>query len=500
MNRKQILLMSALMASILCLYTPAVFSADWEQMTGPDGVTGSLRDLWGLSSDDVYAVGQDAVVLHYDGSSWTKMDLGIITFTDTLQAIDGTSSSNIFIVGESGTVLHFNGTSWQSISTGLSNNLNDIWLHPDGTTTTVVGDDGEILTCTSSACNSDGKWSDSDLQSVWGSASDDIYAVGYDGTILHYDGTIWDDMTSGVDADLLSIWGNSQNNIFAVGDDGTIVRFGGSSWTPDYVPKNDLSCIYGTDSPNIFIVGDKGKIYYYASPKWTELESGTTTNLKSVISFDDEEAYAVGNNGLILRKTTDLTEDNTPPTASFTATISSDDTAKVLVDASDSSDLEDSIDDLKVRWDWENDGSWDTSYSTDKLSSYTYSESGTYTIACEVADTEGLTGSTTQDIVVVVGPGDDDGDDDDDDGDDSDDDGGPCPASSILGKNSPEVQTLCRFRDTVLANSAYGKTIVELYYGNADTINELFSASPAAAAFAEYCITAVMPLVEGMLD
>jgi hypothetical protein len=36
-------------------------------MTSP--TTGHLSDLWGRSSNDVYAAGQ-AGILHYDGASW----------------------------------------------------------------------------------------------------------------------------------------------------------------------------------------------------------------------------------------------------------------------------------------------------------------------------------------------------------------------------------------------------------------------------------------------
>jgi hypothetical protein len=37
------------------------------------------------------------------------------------------------------------------------------------------------------------------LMSVWGTSSNDVYAVGSNGTILHYDGTAWSQMASGTD-------------------------------------------------------------------------------------------------------------------------------------------------------------------------------------------------------------------------------------------------------------------------------------------------------------
>lgn len=54
-----------------------------------------------------------------------------------------------------------------------------------------------------------------------------------------------------------------------------------------------------------------------------------------------------------------------------------------------------------MRWDWENDGAWDTGYSTTKTASHQYSTEDTKTITFEVKDTAGLTATTTR--LVYVG-------------------------------------------------------------------------------------------------
>ena len=92
---------------------------------------------------------------------------------------------------------------------------------------------------------------------------------------------------------------------------------------------------------------------------------------------------------------------NTPPTASFTVNPTSGDTSTVFnVDAGDCSDAEDSVDVLQVRWDWENDGTWDTNYSTTKTATHQYTTEGTYTIKLEVKDTGGLVNSTTKQVII----------------------------------------------------------------------------------------------------
>jgi hypothetical protein len=40
------------------------------------GTVPHLRAVWGSSESEVYAVGDDGTILHYDGSTWTAMYSG----------------------------------------------------------------------------------------------------------------------------------------------------------------------------------------------------------------------------------------------------------------------------------------------------------------------------------------------------------------------------------------------------------------------------------------
>jgi hypothetical protein len=92
---------------------------------------------------------------------------------------------------------------------------------------------------------------------------------------------------------------------------------------------------------------------------------------------------------------------NTPPTAAFTVTPASGDTSTVFqFDASGCTDMEDPPSLLEVRWDWEDDGAYDTPWSPAKTASHSYAGNGTYTIRLEVMDGGGLTGSTTRQVMV----------------------------------------------------------------------------------------------------
>ena len=86
-------------------------------------------------------------------------------------------------------------------------------------------------------CSSDGWcWSNplpqgNSLYSAWGSASNDVWAVGWaagpvgeGGTILHWDGSGWSAFTNGTGPYLTGVWGSASNDVWTVGAGGTILH------------------------------------------------------------------------------------------------------------------------------------------------------------------------------------------------------------------------------------------------------------------------------------
>lgn len=95
---------------------------------------------------------------------------------------------------------------------------------------------------------------------------------------------------------------------------------------------------------------------------------------------------------------------NTPPYGSFYANPwTSWVGVSVEFNASESYDMEDPIGSMELRWDWEDDGSWDTSWSTTRAQEHIYDEAGVYTVRLQVRDSEGLTDECTRDVTIVGG-------------------------------------------------------------------------------------------------
>ena len=94
---------------------------------------------------------------------------------------------------------------------------------------------------------------------------------------------------------------------------------------------------------------------------------------------------------------------NTSPSAVFEIVPDSGTTeTDFQFDASGSSDTETPSDQLLFRWDWTDDGTWDSSFSESNTETHQYSEPGTYTVKLEVKDEEGLIDTESKTVTVTL--------------------------------------------------------------------------------------------------
>jgi hypothetical protein len=73
--------------------------------------------------------------------------------------------------------------------------------------------------------------------------------------------------------------------------------------------------------------------------------------------------------------------------------------------------------------------------------------------------------------------------------------GRKCPIIKALGENNQKLENLRNFRDSKLATSAVGRRITQIYYNNADSINDALERSPALRAAARSVLEVIAPLV-----
>jgi hypothetical protein len=260
----------------------------------------SFNDVWGSGPSDVWAVGgvlanpnptqppavQVGTILHWDGKSWTRA--ATTDATQFLNTVWGSGPNDVWAMGGQA-ILHWDGKAWslaEKLKTltdllGLwGSGPNDVWAvsyevvagvairHWDGKAWTVAFGDPTAT----SAVEAEGA-----MYGVWGSAPNDVWAVGENGVMAHWNGLNWALTPSGTTSTLRSIWGSGAADVWAVGgryQQGTIRRWDGKAWSDvTSPPKQQLLSVWGGDFAELWIGGVEG-IFRGDRSSWTATVQG----------------------------------------------------------------------------------------------------------------------------------------------------------------------------------------------------------------------------------
>ena len=250
----------------------------WETMQSD--TTKNLVSLWGTGPADIYAVGNQGALVHYDGSTWKKEEISI-TNPDVF-SIWGAGKDNIYIMAEDNEIYHFEGKQWKYEKASF--------------------DDMD------------------QLFRLAGSSATNIYAVGT--AVYHFDGSEWskipffEENSSHTFRDLnVTLAGE-----LAVIDANTLYMFNGSAWTKsEYNPKESskimtLTSVWGDTTTNLFLTGyeyersesgsEDGVLLHYDGRQWSEIERFPMMKPLSLAGFNGAATVFVGENGLIGMKGT----------------------------------------------------------------------------------------------------------------------------------------------------------------------------------------------------
>ena len=109
-----------------------------------------------------------------------------------------------------------------------------------------------------------------DLGAVWGSAAQDVWAVGYN-MIVHWDGSRWSISPANV-GPLSGVWGSSRADVWAVGQGGAIHHYDGTAWLPYDAGTNAvLNAVWGSGSDDVWAAGEQdggGSILHWDGGGW----------------------------------------------------------------------------------------------------------------------------------------------------------------------------------------------------------------------------------------
>jgi hypothetical protein len=279
-----------------------------------------LLEVWGSSATDVYAAGDGAALLRFDGTNWLMQAQSVLPGDMEFRGLSGIpgQSSDVLAGGASPSLgnmtFEFNGTDWAQridIPSGYVSTVpGAVRGISEGSWGLIVGNvenlRGRIWRATS--VNTIGvEWGGGDgtaLMGAWGTSYDGTgFAVGLQWRILHNDGSGWVEQHSSTSpGSFQSVWGASVNDVFAVGEFGTIWHYDGTSWTPQVSgTSNPLNEVFGSAGDDVYAVGPGSTVLHYDGSVWAPVDIGVSSDFHGVwVSADGRAVYIVGNDGLIV--------------------------------------------------------------------------------------------------------------------------------------------------------------------------------------------------------
>jgi hypothetical protein len=225
---------------------PAVVRWRWENPL-PQGH--DILGIWGAGPNDVWAVGEHGLVLHFDGTSWTAVDVG----TDAnLTDVRGLAADDIYVAMGTDQLLHFDGTRWSRRTTGTGGRLKR--LAGSGATLLAAGEPALVRRFDGVAWRDLSPAPPQTPSRIWAASPTELYiVVDATGRLWRFDG-VWRE----VESDPLDhlwhrdVWGTGPADLYALTGGSRcdepvcwfqeIRHFDGQSWTSVVrLPLDDFS-------------------------------------------------------------------------------------------------------------------------------------------------------------------------------------------------------------------------------------------------------------------
>ncbi len=203
----------------------------------------TISAIFAFTPNDIWFCHYVGGVTRYKDGNWVMMEFPLFDGPGGANKIWGVSSSNLYFVGSNGRITHYNGSTWQKLQSGTTLNIYDIWgaynskkagheilavatnltttrerkiLSINGTSVTTISDNPITR----------------ELTGLWFIPNRHYYVVGegiFEKHILS--DTSWKD--NGFDISnyyTTKITGNDINDVFIVGSFGECLHFNGVSW------------------------------------------------------------------------------------------------------------------------------------------------------------------------------------------------------------------------------------------------------------------------------
>jgi len=302
----------------------AVFDGDvWDPELSNDPQTRDLRGVWAYDPENVWLTGAGGVVIRYDGNKWNLADVKGPYYKekgweDLWGHVTPGGDAELWTCGEDGAMLRRGGEEWTDASSWPIADIHDVAGRADGTAL-AVGDGGFMARWDGGAWTTLASGTDRDL---FGAAAvdDAVLVAGQDGTLLHVDGAEVTPIDTGLAGDLHGACEGDDGVLRVCGAGGVLAVQGEVLFslvqTGSVQDLND--CVCGPDG-SLLAVGALGTALYLqggdTAASAEAVPTAATLRRTDGPGFDD--LIAVGDNGVVVRRTGGTWEKIRDESASF---------------------------------------------------------------------------------------------------------------------------------------------------------------------------------------
>lgn len=277
--------------------------------------------------------GTRGVIIHWDGSTWSKS----LEIADTpFYGLHMISATDGWAVGDGGVIYHYNGTNWSPMDGPTDEILTDVDFSPAGEGW-IIGYDGTLLKFV------DGEWTlftdlrtdrfdfrALDFTSGHGWLVGLQFRTSMGGQILEYDDGLWLAVTPPTDNRLTEVSVLNDNDAWAVGvadpAGGTIIHWDGKHWQRWYqqdlpLPAVDLytvdmvSAVDGWAAGAPIVAGGPTIMLHWDGFRWSPYRFDAPINsvpVNDLAMWNSDFGWAVADNGNAVAKYYDNPNDGDP--------------------------------------------------------------------------------------------------------------------------------------------------------------------------------------------
>ena len=277
------------------------------------GVKKNIYGMWGTAANNLYAVGAQGTLVHWDGGGWS-LQAGFAT--QDLTAVHGIDAQHVWAVGLGGAAGAFDGIAWKPTPVLAGNvTLSGVFAAqgPSGPEVWATGQSG-VYKLGAAGWQ---KYNPSPYltgMAIHGSDKDHIWTVGMTGQIMMWDGQLWKLQVSGTSIALRGVWAAGPKSVYAVGEKGQILHYDGTAWSGMPSPvKATLQAVYGTSDADVWAVGVKGLILHWDGQKWQKIALTDVDKSLSALWLDAAgDFFSLGEQELLLGPLLDAPVDVMP--------------------------------------------------------------------------------------------------------------------------------------------------------------------------------------------